>query len=74
MREYATIVRAILRGEDPPAGEKWRTGFHLVGLDPRPQLPIYVAALSPAMLRLAGEVGRRGAAVALLRRVHPRTS
>jgi probable F420-dependent oxidoreductase len=56
MREYAGIVRAILRGEDPPVGEKWRTGFHLVGLDPRPQLPIYVAALSPAMLRLAGEI------------------
>jgi alkanesulfonate monooxygenase SsuD/methylene tetrahydromethanopterin reductase-like flavin-dependent oxidoreductase (luciferase family) len=56
MREYVAIVRAILRGEDPPAGEKWRTGFHLSGLDPRPDLPIYVAALSPAMLRLAGEV------------------
>jgi alkanesulfonate monooxygenase SsuD/methylene tetrahydromethanopterin reductase-like flavin-dependent oxidoreductase (luciferase family) len=56
MREYASIVRAILRGEDPPAGEKWHTGFHLLGLDPRPQLPIYVAALSPAMLRLAGEI------------------
>ena len=56
MREYAGIVRAILRGEDPPQGEKWRTGFHLVGLDPRPRLPVYVAALSPAMLRLAGEI------------------
>lgn len=56
MREYVAIVRAILRGEDPPAGEKWRTGFHLSGLDPRPELPIYVAALSPAMLRLAGEI------------------
>ncbi len=56
MREYASIVRAILRGEDPPASEKWPTGFHLVGVDPRPQLPIYVAALSPAMLRLAGEI------------------
>lgn len=57
MREYASIVRAILRGEDPPAGEKWRTSFHLMGLDPRPQLPLYIAALSPAMLRLAGELG-----------------
>jgi alkanesulfonate monooxygenase SsuD/methylene tetrahydromethanopterin reductase-like flavin-dependent oxidoreductase (luciferase family) len=57
MREYVAIVRAILRGEDPPAGEKWRTSFRLAGLDPRPELPIYVAALSPAMLRLAGEVG-----------------
>lgn len=56
MREYVAIVRAILRGEDPPPGEKWRSAFRLVGLDPRPQLPIYVAALSPAMLRLAGEV------------------
>jgi alkanesulfonate monooxygenase SsuD/methylene tetrahydromethanopterin reductase-like flavin-dependent oxidoreductase (luciferase family) len=57
MREYASIVRAILRGEDPPAGEKWHTGFRLVGLDPRPRLPLYIAALSPAMLRLAGEIG-----------------
>jgi alkanesulfonate monooxygenase SsuD/methylene tetrahydromethanopterin reductase-like flavin-dependent oxidoreductase (luciferase family) len=57
MREYASIVRAILRGEDPPAGEKWSTSFHLAGLQPRPELPIYIAALSPAMLRLAGEIG-----------------
>jgi alkanesulfonate monooxygenase SsuD/methylene tetrahydromethanopterin reductase-like flavin-dependent oxidoreductase (luciferase family) len=56
MREYASIVRAILRGEDPPPGEKWQTSFHLFGLDPRPALPIYIAALSPAMLRLAGEI------------------
>lgn len=56
MREYVAIVRAILRGEDPPRGEKWRTSFRLLGLSPRPQLPIYIAALSPAMLRLAGEV------------------
>jgi alkanesulfonate monooxygenase SsuD/methylene tetrahydromethanopterin reductase-like flavin-dependent oxidoreductase (luciferase family) len=56
MREYASIVRAILQGEDPPPGEKWRTGFHLAGLDSRPALPIYIAALSPAMLRLAGEI------------------
>jgi len=57
MREYVSIVRAILRGEDPPAGEKWQTGFRLFGVDRCPELPIYVAALSPAMLRLAGEVG-----------------
>jgi probable F420-dependent oxidoreductase len=56
MREYATTVRAILCGEDPPAGEKWRTAFRLVGLDTCPSLPIYIAALSPAMLRLAGEI------------------
>jgi alkanesulfonate monooxygenase SsuD/methylene tetrahydromethanopterin reductase-like flavin-dependent oxidoreductase (luciferase family) len=55
MREYLAIVRAILRGEDPPAGEKWRTQMRLA-LDPRPDVRIYVAALSPRMLRLAGEV------------------
>ncbi len=56
MREYVAIVRAILRGEDPPPGEKWQTSFHLAGADPRPDLPIYIAALSPRMLRLAGEI------------------
>jgi F420-dependent oxidoreductase-like protein len=56
MREYVAIVRAILRGEDPPPGEKWQTGFHLSGLEPRPELPVLVAALSPRMLRLAGEI------------------
>jgi alkanesulfonate monooxygenase SsuD/methylene tetrahydromethanopterin reductase-like flavin-dependent oxidoreductase (luciferase family) len=56
MREYATIVRAILRGEQPPSGEKWRTSFRLLGLAARPRLPIYIAGLSPAMLRLAGEI------------------
>jgi alkanesulfonate monooxygenase SsuD/methylene tetrahydromethanopterin reductase-like flavin-dependent oxidoreductase (luciferase family) len=62
MREYASIVRAILRGEAPPTAApdapsvKWRTGFQLSGLDPRPDVPIYIAALSPGMLRLAGEI------------------
>jgi F420-dependent oxidoreductase-like protein len=56
MREYVSIVRAILRGEDPPAGEKWRTGFRLMGLDPRPDVPILIGALSPRMLRTAGEI------------------
>jgi alkanesulfonate monooxygenase SsuD/methylene tetrahydromethanopterin reductase-like flavin-dependent oxidoreductase (luciferase family) len=57
MREYVTIVRAILRGEAPPPGEKWQTGFQLGGLDPRPDVRIYIAGLSPGMLRLAGEIG-----------------
>ena len=38
-------------------GGKWRTGFRLVGHRTRPPtLPIYVAALSPAMLRAVGEI------------------
>src|SRR5436190_977179 len=56
MREYASIVRAILRGETPPEGEKWKSAFSLQGLGPFPDTPILFAALSPNMLRLAGEI------------------
>ena len=56
MREYVGIVRAILRGEAPPQGEFFNTRFQFMGYEPRPALPIYVAALSPNMLRLAGEI------------------
>ena len=57
MREYAGIVRAILRGEDPPTSEKFTTSFRFMGYAARPDFPIYIAALSPAMLRLAGRIG-----------------
>jgi len=56
MREYAGIVRAILRGEDPPQGEKFKCQFQFFGFEPRPDIPIYLAGLSPGMLRLAGEI------------------
>lgn len=57
IREYVAIMRAILRGEDPPPGQKFRTAFHFLGYGPaRPDLPIYLAGLSPGMLRLAGEI------------------
>jgi alkanesulfonate monooxygenase SsuD/methylene tetrahydromethanopterin reductase-like flavin-dependent oxidoreductase (luciferase family) len=56
MREYVAIVRAILRGEDPPHGERFHSSFHFMGYPARPELPIYIGALSPRMLRLAGEV------------------
>ncbi len=57
MREYVAAVRAILRGEPPPEGEFFSTHFQFMGYPPRPELPLYVAALSPNMLRLAGEIG-----------------
>jgi F420-dependent oxidoreductase-like protein len=57
MREYASLLRAFFRGEDPPQGERFRSQFRFMGVEPRPDLPIYIAALSPAMLRLAGEIG-----------------
>jgi len=53
MREYVAVVRAILAGEPPPEGERWRSNFGFVGFTPRPDIPIYLAGLSPAMLRLA---------------------
>jgi probable F420-dependent oxidoreductase len=56
MREYAQIVRAILRGEQPPEGEFFNTKFGFMGYPPRPELPIYIAALSPKMFQLAGEI------------------
>jgi F420-dependent oxidoreductase-like protein len=56
IKEYVAILRAIAAAEDPPAGDKWQTGFRLSGMDPRPDLRIYLAGLSPAMLRAVGEV------------------
>jgi len=55
-REYVGIVRAIMRGEDPPQGKRFRSAFHFNGFEPRADLPIYLAGLSPKMLALAGEI------------------
>ncbi|WP_051342579.1 LLM class flavin-dependent oxidoreductase [Pseudonocardia spinosispora] len=55
MREYLAIVRAILAGEPPPEGQRWRSTFAFMGFTPRADIPIHLAGLSPAMLRLAGE-------------------
>jgi len=58
MRDYVTALRAIFTGEEPPAeGTKFPTRFRFSGIDPRPDLPIYIAGLSPKMLELAGELG-----------------
>ncbi len=56
MREYVGVVRAILSGEDPPQGERFRSSFHFMGYEARADLPIYIAGLSPGMLRLSGEI------------------
>lgn len=57
MREYVTIIKAILRGDAtmPPARLAPVTDFRLE-TPGRADLPIYVAALGPRMCRLAGEV------------------
>ncbi len=56
MREYAQGVRAIFRGEPPPESEYFPTKFQFMGYSARPDLPIYIAALSENMLRLTGEI------------------
>jgi F420-dependent oxidoreductase-like protein len=57
MRDYVTALHAIFRGEDPPVeGTKFPTHFRFSGFEPRADLPIYIAALSPKMLELAGEI------------------
>jgi alkanesulfonate monooxygenase SsuD/methylene tetrahydromethanopterin reductase-like flavin-dependent oxidoreductase (luciferase family) len=54
MREYLQGVRAILRAEEPPDSEFFPTKFAFMGYAARPDLQIYVAALSPNMIKLAG--------------------
>jgi alkanesulfonate monooxygenase SsuD/methylene tetrahydromethanopterin reductase-like flavin-dependent oxidoreductase (luciferase family) len=57
MREYLSIVRSIVDGRTPPPdGTKWRSNMPLIQFDPAPRMPLLVGALSPAMLRLAGEL------------------
>jgi alkanesulfonate monooxygenase SsuD/methylene tetrahydromethanopterin reductase-like flavin-dependent oxidoreductase (luciferase family) len=66
MRAYVTEVRALLAGEQVTAGQivtragmgpgspGWPRSASL-GLDGLPPAPVYLAALGPQMLRLAGE-------------------
>jgi alkanesulfonate monooxygenase SsuD/methylene tetrahydromethanopterin reductase-like flavin-dependent oxidoreductase (luciferase family) len=56
MREYVALVRALLAGAEPPKGKRWNSTYRFTGFVPRPDLPIVLAGLSPAMLRLAGEI------------------
>ena len=56
--EYVAAVRAVLTG-DPAgfSGELFRTGMVPLDSPPvRPALPIYLAALGPRMLELAGRI------------------
>ena len=57
MRETVAVLRQMLAGERVTfEGRTIRTrGFRLVSLPPAP-VPIYLAALMPPMLELAGEI------------------
>jgi alkanesulfonate monooxygenase SsuD/methylene tetrahydromethanopterin reductase-like flavin-dependent oxidoreductase (luciferase family) len=56
MREYVAVVRALLAGEPATAGRRWRSTFAFGNFAPRPDLPVYLAGLSAAMVALAGEI------------------
>lgn len=57
MREIVTVVRALFtEGSVDFSGDHLRVAFGFQGFTPRADIPIHLAALSPAMLRLAGEV------------------
>ena len=71
-REYVGIVRAILRGEDPPQGERFRSGFHFMGVEPRADMPIYLAGLSPEDAAARRRDRGRGDPLALQPELHPR--
>jgi 5,10-methylenetetrahydromethanopterin reductase len=56
--EYVAVVRSVLAG-DPAgfAGQLFRTGMVPLDSPPvRPDLPVYLAALGPRMLELAGRI------------------
>ena len=58
MRDYVTIIKAALRGETVDYTGKAVSihGFRLGFRAPRPNAPVYVAALGPQMSRLGGEI------------------
>jgi alkanesulfonate monooxygenase SsuD/methylene tetrahydromethanopterin reductase-like flavin-dependent oxidoreductase (luciferase family) len=56
MRDYVTTVRALVRGEKVTYESKqFRYQGVSLGIQPAPMTPVYLAALGPEMLRLAGE-------------------
>jgi len=56
MREYVSVIRALLAGEMAPNGSRWSSTFAFAGFTPRRDVPIYLAGLTAGMIRLAGEI------------------
>lgn len=58
MREYATVMRALLGGTDPVEyhGEFLTLAGARMSFAPARRLPLYMTGVQPRMLRLAGEV------------------
>jgi alkanesulfonate monooxygenase SsuD/methylene tetrahydromethanopterin reductase-like flavin-dependent oxidoreductase (luciferase family) len=56
MRDYLTIIRALVRGEVVDyTGPSAEIHGGRLAIDPAPKTPVYLAALGPEMLKLAGE-------------------
>ena len=56
MREYVTTVRSLVRGETVTVdGQMARLNGMRLGISPPPRTPVFLGALGPRMLRLAGE-------------------
>jgi alkanesulfonate monooxygenase SsuD/methylene tetrahydromethanopterin reductase-like flavin-dependent oxidoreductase (luciferase family) len=57
MRDYLAITRALVAGEQVDyEGEVMTLKGTRLGIDPPPQTPVYLGALGPKMLHLAGEM------------------
>ncbi len=57
LREYTEVLRRALTGERVNFQGRYYTHWNFrLGLAPTPHIPIYIAALNPQMLRLAGEI------------------
>lgn len=56
MREYVQILRSIFTtGAASFDGEFYNVRFTFMGYKARPDIPIYIAAMAPGMLKLCGE-------------------
>src|SRR5690606_21817769 len=57
MRDYLTTVRGLVAGQEVDyQGEVITLRGMTLGITPPPQTPVYLGALGPEMLRLAGEL------------------
>lgn len=57
MRDYLTVLRALLAGEAVDyEGSALAINGQLLGIEPPPRTPVYLGALGPRMLELGGEV------------------
>ena len=57
MREYVTAIRALVAGKKVTQnGQAFQLHGVSLGISPPPHTPVYLGALGPRMVRLAGEV------------------